>query len=192
MTQNQTAAQSAAQAAAQADQNAATADRLAQSALETAEQALQEARATGVQVKSLGNRVLITMPSSDGSRRSLELSSDGKSLLSVDGITTTAIEPPPARSRRDIPDGVVDIVQAFGGMIVMVVVGGPIARAFARRMEKRTIATPAALPPEVAQRLAAIERAVDSVAVEVERISEGQRFTTKLLSERTQLEVERT
>jgi hypothetical protein len=30
-----------------------------------------------------------------------------------------------------------------------------------------------------------MEQALDSIAVEVERISEGQRFTTKLLSERT-------
>jgi hypothetical protein len=30
-----------------------------------------------------------------------------------------------------------------------------------------------------------MEQAIDSIAVEVERISEGQRFTTKLLAERT-------
>jgi hypothetical protein len=29
-----------------------------------------------------------------------------------------------------------------------------------------------------------MEQAIDSIAIEVERISEGQRFTTKLLSER--------
>jgi hypothetical protein len=34
-------------------------------------------------------------------------------------------------------------------------------------------------------RLERIEQAVDAIAVETERISEGQRFTTKLLSERT-------
>jgi hypothetical protein len=33
------------------------------------------------------------------------------------------------------------------------------------------------------ERLKRLERAVDAIAVEVERISEGQRFTTKLLSE---------
>jgi hypothetical protein len=32
-------------------------------------------------------------------------------------------------------------------------------------------------------RLARIEQSVDAIALEVERISEGQRFTTKLLSE---------
>lgn len=34
-------------------------------------------------------------------------------------------------------------------------------------------------------RLAQIEQAIDAIAVETERISEGQRFTTKLLKERT-------
>jgi hypothetical protein len=33
-------------------------------------------------------------------------------------------------------------------------------------------------------RLTRIEQAVDAIAVETERISEGQRFTTKLLAER--------
>jgi len=35
------------------------------------------------------------------------------------------------------------------------------------------------------ERLARIEQAVDAIAVEVERISEGQRFTTKLLAEKS-------
>lgn len=34
-------------------------------------------------------------------------------------------------------------------------------------------------------RLSRIEHAVDAVALEVERISEGQRFTTRLLSEQS-------
>ena len=42
----------------------------------------------------------------------------------------------------------------------------------------------AALLEEIAQRLERVEQAVDTTAVEVERISEGQRFTTKLLAER--------
>lgn len=42
----------------------------------------------------------------------------------------------------------------------------------------------AALGSETEQRIARIEQAVDAIAVEVERISEGQRFTTRLLAER--------
>jgi hypothetical protein len=54
---------------------------------------------------------------------------------------------------------------------------------FARRIDGR--ARPA-MNPETEARIARIEQAVDAIAVEVERISEGQRFTTRLLSERAQ------
>ena len=37
-------------------------------------------------------------------------------------------------------------------------------------------------------RMARLEQAVEAIALEVERISEGQRFTTKLLSERAAAE----
>ena len=40
-------------------------------------------------------------------------------------------------------------------------------------------------PPLAEARLARIEQAVEAIALEVERISEGQRFTTKLLSEQS-------
>jgi len=50
---------------------------------------------------------------------------------------------------------------------------------------RRPIAGPAAPAiEEIAQRLARMEQAIDATAVEVERISEAQRFTTKLLVER--------
>ena len=39
------------------------------------------------------------------------------------------------------------------------------------------------LEPVADMRLSRLEQAVDAIAVEIERISEGQRFTTKLLSE---------
>ena len=58
----------------------------------------------------------------------------------------------------------------------------PIAKAYARRIEggKR----PSGSDPEIAARLERMEQAIEAIAVEVERVSEGQRFTTKLLSER--------
>ena len=36
----------------------------------------------------------------------------------------------------------------------------------------------------IEERLGRMEQAIDTIAVEVERISEGQRFTTKLLADR--------
>ena len=49
----------------------------------------------------------------------------------------------------------------------------------------RSAPAPAQLEP-VMDRLLRIEQTIDSVAIEVERISEAQRFTTKLLADRDQ------
>ena len=40
------------------------------------------------------------------------------------------------------------------------------------------------------ERLVRVENAVESIAIEVERISEGQRYVTKLLNERAQPQLE--
>lgn len=63
----------------------------------------------------------------------------------------------------------------------------PFAIAMAVRMMRRD--APPALPPQQgqdsAERLERLERAVDTIAIEMERVSEGQRFLTKLLTERS-------
>lgn len=69
----------------------------------------------------------------------------------------------------------------FFAMVVAIVVGRPMIRAYATRVENESKRPQ--IPAEVLNRLERIEQAVDAIAVEVERISEGQRFTTKLLSE---------
>ncbi|MEP6834726.1 MAG: hypothetical protein ABJB74_15125 [Gemmatimonas sp.] len=82
-----------------------------------------------------------------------------------------------------VPKEVPQIMGILGFTVVFCVVGLPIARAFARWLDRRG-ATPPAASSEIKLRLESIEQAVESVAVEVERISEGQRFTTRVLSER--------
>lgn len=64
---------------------------------------------------------------------------------------------------------------------IVIAIGVPLARAYSRRMDADS--RNPRIPSEVTSRLERIEQAVDAVALEVERISEGQRFTTKLLSE---------
>jgi hypothetical protein len=64
---------------------------------------------------------------------------------------------------------------------IVIAIGDPLARAYSRRMDADS--RNPRIPSEVTSRLERIEQAVDAVALEVERISEGQRFTTKLLSE---------
>ena len=69
------------------------------------------------------------------------------------------------------------IVASVGSLVV---IAGMAKFAFFRRPPKER---PTPLPHED-DRLRRLEEAVDAIAVEVERISEGQRFTTKLLAER--------
>ena len=47
----------------------------------------------------------------------------------------------------------------------------------------------AARPPVDTDRLLHLELAVDAIAIEIERISEAQRFQTKLLAERVERDV---
>ena len=64
---------------------------------------------------------------------------------------------------------------------IIIAIGVPLARALARKIDAESKNPP--LPTEITDRLERMEHALDSIAVEVERITEGQRFTTKLLSE---------
>ncbi len=66
-------------------------------------------------------------------------------------------------------------------MIIVIVIGIPLVRSYTRRMERRDELTPRARDMDA--RLERIERTIDAMAVEVERVSEGQRFVTRLLAE---------
>lgn len=79
-----------------------------------------------------------------------------------------------------IPPQAVDISVAFFAMLAFIIVGLPLARAFGRRMDRKGQSTSV---DEVAPRLDRIEQAVEAIAIEVERISEGQRFTTKAIAD---------
>jgi hypothetical protein len=60
--------------------------------------------------------------------------------------------------------------------IAVTILGVAWARAFGRR-------PPRATAPDVSPRLDRIEQAIEAVAIEVERISEGQRFTNKVMGD---------
>ena len=54
------------------------------------------------------------------------------------------------------------------------------------RAQKEALQT--GMNPELLTRLARVEQIVEATAIEVERISEGQRFTSRLLSEKKTVE----
>src|SRR4051812_17478770 len=74
---------------------------------------------------------------------------------------------------------VIQFAMVAGTIITSVLI---ITIALARRRTRG--AEPGALH-QIAGRLDRIEQAVDSIAIEVERVSEGQRFTSKLLADKS-------
>jgi len=78
-------------------------------------------------------------------------------------------------------------------IVSIVMVWGPLAWAAARLMLKRANQPkPSAHLLEGTARLERIEQAVDAMSIEIERISEGQRFVTQLMSSKAPALVERT
>ena len=77
----------------------------------------------------------------------------------------------------------VEIIVPLGAFATAIIlaVGVPLARAYSRKMDAES--KNPRIPSEVTGRLERIEQSLEAVAIEVERITEGQRFTTKLLSE---------
>jgi hypothetical protein len=68
-------------------------------------------------------------------------------------------------------------------IVFTIFVLAPIATAFARRLWRKPVSPiPNAQLAAQQERMERMEQAIDAVAIEVERISEGQRFVTQLLS----------
>jgi hypothetical protein len=71
----------------------------------------------------------------------------------------------------------------IAGMVFTFICAIPLVIAWSRRLWKRASVTVTQFPKEISDRLARLEQSADSTAIEVERIGEGQRFLTKILSE---------
>ncbi len=73
-------------------------------------------------------------------------------------------------------------------IVAIVLIWAPLAFAVARTMLRRWAhPLPAPQVLESAARLERMEQAVEAVAIEIERISEGQRFVTQLMAKREQM-----
>lgn len=91
------------------------------------------------------------------------------------------LQPPPYRS--DIPPEVIPLVGMSLGIIMTMVILYPIARAIGKwidRRSDRSLVKVADIAPQIRQ----LQESVDVMAVELERISEAQRFQAKLMAER--------
>jgi hypothetical protein len=136
---------------------------------------LQDEKVTGADRKGLETRVG-DVDSRIGSLQKQMADADA-AVAKAAGVPGAAVDPPePPRS------GPPDQAWVLGGMFI-VIVFLPLSIAYARRIWKRGGQIVAALPKEIADRLARVEQTVEATAIEVERIGEGQRFMTKVLTE---------
>jgi len=77
--------------------------------------------------------------------------------------------------------------EGFAAGAFMMLFGAAVIYAFMRwRRRKNPRPRKNELPSDSAQRLERLEQGMDAIAIEIERVSEGQRFVTKLLSEQPQ------
>ncbi|MFI5311733.1 MAG: hypothetical protein ACHQQ3_10895 [Gemmatimonadales bacterium] len=97
--------------------------------------------------------------------------------------TTTSTAPPDDFRFPDVPPNAYIISMVFFVTVATVVIGVPIVRAIARRMDRRTDAIRSGTA-DVGPQIRQLQESVDAMAIELERISEAQRFSAKLLSER--------
>lgn len=186
--------QSGPEIAAQARQTAREAAADVRQAQADARQAMNDARQAAVQAgrenvsvsTSIGSDGLtktVTIPDGRGGQTRITIDKNGVQVGGDRLVSSTR-----SMGQRDIPPNVKALLEdAFAGG-ALILLGVPMIRGFWRWVERRG-STPS-VQPDVVKRLAAIEQAVDAVAIEIERISEGQRFTTKLLSERQQSSAE--
>ena len=87
--------------------------------------------------------------------------------------------PPRVPNRQFDPDVAAGLMFAVIFAVLM-----PLSIAVARRIWKgRPVVAPAP-DATIAPRFDRLEQAVDAIAIEIERVSEGQRFVTKILAER--------
>ena len=112
-------------------------------------------------------------------RRLAQLESDiaatGRQLTAAAPGVTSSTEGPV----NDIPENAMTL-----GIVMTIFVFFPLAITFARNIWKRGNRRAVPAPsPETNQRLERLEQGVEAIAIEIERVSEGQRFVTKLLSE---------
>jgi chromosome segregation ATPase len=88
------------------------------------------------------------------------------------------------------PSGGDDFAEGMAaGTVPLLLLLGIVAgyRRFRRRRAPKVRGAPANLLTESAQRLERVENAIEAIALEVERVGEGQRFVTRLLSEQAPL-----
>ena len=92
-------------------------------------------------------------------------------------VPGAAVDPPPPP--RDGPPEEAYVAATF----IFIAIFLPLSIAYARRIWRRSTTVVTNIPKELTDRLMRVEQTVESTAIEIERIGEGQRFMTRLFTE---------
>jgi hypothetical protein len=93
-------------------------------------------------------------------------------------VPGAVVPPPPEPPEPGPPEEFWVIAGIFMFVVVL-----PLTIAYARRIWRRGAAAITSLPQDIYDRFTRLEQGIDAIAVEVERIGEGQRFLTRLQTE---------
>ncbi len=177
----------------QSDAQAAQARSSAEAAREAATQAREAARDQRNAANEARNaaREAARAGQADGGRDAVVTITKNGQTITLDGASPEAVATalgiplPDHQQESDGPYVVAGLAIVSTAIVVLAAV------VMWYRSKTRGHVGAAQMPAELTQRMARMETAIESVAIEVERISEGQRFTTRLLSDRAPLEVPR-
>lgn len=100
------------------------------------------------------------------------------------GEPVVLVPPAPPMPVNDMPPQVFDIVIFFFITMAVIIIGLPIARAIGRRLDRKPYKQ--AVDPALTAQLQRIENTVESMSIEIERISEAQRYMARLQTERAE------
>lgn len=106
---------------------------------------------------------------------------DGRTIVvGPDGVTMAGGQGSAGTVQLMDPAPLYAIGFGFLAMLVIIILGLPIVRAITRRMDRAPVAP--SLPQSQQEQIGALRESVDRLAVEVERVSEGQRWLTRQLA----------
>jgi chaperonin cofactor prefoldin len=176
-------------------------DAIERTVQQTVNNALSQARAgidaqiAQLQSERASTQILLDHSSSQSVKRELQSKIDeldtriAKLQRASEGIETktriATTTPPPTAPGFPIGDNFNPAPMVIA-IVTIIFVGFPLSLAFARLLWRRATvgaAPAAALTQEQARRFDRLEQSVDAIAIEIERISENQRYLTKVLSE---------
>ena len=110
-----------------------------------------------------------------------ELQASNTAVSNAAAVPGAVVEPPPI-----VRNGPPEEAFVLGGMFMMIVLL-PLSIAFARRLWRRGANQSDKGTAELGERFTRLEQAVDAIAVEVERVGEGQRFISKQFADQRAL-----